>query len=76
MHYLTAHLATLRFDWAAINTGLVLAMLGATTLLHRALLRGMRLRPARAQRCRQRGTGRLSRRYAPGGARHLHPGNR
>ena len=48
MHYLTAQLATLRFDWAAINTGLVLAMLGATTLLHLALLRGMRLRTARA----------------------------
>jgi len=48
MHYLTAHLATLRFDWAAVNTGLVLAMLGATTLLHYAQLRGVRLRTARA----------------------------
>ena len=48
MHYLTTHLAILRFDWAAINTGLVLAMLGATTLLHVALLRGGRRRTAHA----------------------------
>lgn len=47
MHYLTTHLTTLRFDWAAINTGLVLAMLGATTLLHVAQLRGLRRRSAR-----------------------------
>ena len=46
MHYLTTHLATMHFDWAAINTSLVLAMLGATTLLHVALLRGLRRRTA------------------------------
>ena len=48
MHYLTTHLASLRFDWAAINTSLVLAMLGATALLHYVQLRGVRLRTARA----------------------------
>ncbi|MGB8692226.1 MAG: DUF2802 domain-containing protein [Steroidobacteraceae bacterium] len=47
MNYLTTHLATLRFDWAAINTALVLAMLAATTLLLYAQLRGLRVRTAR-----------------------------
>jgi len=46
MNYLTTHLATLHFDWAAINTGLVLVMLAATTLLLYAQLRGLRLRTA------------------------------
>lgn len=48
MNYLTTHLASLNFDWAAINTALVMAMLAATTLLLYAQLRGLRLRSARA----------------------------
>jgi hypothetical protein len=48
MNYLTTHLASLRFDWAAINTALVLAMLAATTLLLCAQLHGLRRRTARA----------------------------
>lgn len=48
MNYLTTHLASLRFDWAAINTALVLATLAATTLLLCAQLHGLRRRNARA----------------------------
>lgn len=47
MEILTHHLPALRFDWAAINTTLVLAALGATTLLLRAQLRRLGRQSAR-----------------------------
>ena len=47
MEFLTHHLPALRFDWAAINTTLVLVALVAVTLLLRAQLRRVGSQSAR-----------------------------
>jgi hypothetical protein len=48
MQFLTAHLHTLRFDWAAIDTSLVLIALATATLLLQLQLRRWRRQSARA----------------------------
>jgi len=47
MEFLTHHLPALRFDWAAVNTALVLAAFGAVTLLLWAQLRRLESQSSR-----------------------------